>query len=156
MEQMSLRLARLRGPMEASSLQRREIGSEAEKEARSRNACGLEGTVGSVTSRDPLHLMERLSYTRAVGIPKRFCNERGARRVAQHSGHRDQCIFAAKSPYVSDQGKRPASRSFAPRSDGLVQGCRSGCHQGRYGTYRLTASIRAKDMRKLNQSRKSS
>lgn len=63
---MSLRLARLRGPREASSLQGREIGSEAEKEARSRSFFGVKGTVGSVKVRDPPHLMERLQSSTTV------------------------------------------------------------------------------------------
>ena len=51
-EQLSLRLARLRGPLEASKLAETRDWMDAKKEARSENLSGLKGTVGSVEARD--------------------------------------------------------------------------------------------------------
>ena len=51
-EQLSLRLARLCGPIEASKLAETRDWMDAKNEARSGNLSGLKGTVGSVEARD--------------------------------------------------------------------------------------------------------
>lgn len=63
-KQVSLRLARLRGAIEASKLAETRDWMEAKNEARSGKLSGLEGTVGSVEARD----LGVLTWSKALSL----------------------------------------------------------------------------------------